>query len=92
MNTLDEKFDFTNSGNSEVLGVWYVHCARHLYEPSANAMEQFLIHTGRRKFLMPIYQELAQSEKGKSLALSIYKKARPNYHFVASSSLDKVLY
>ena len=88
---LDEKFHFTNSGNAEILGVWFVHCARHLYKPSFSAMEPFLIHTGRRKFLMPVYQELAKSEKGKAKALSIYKKARPNYHFVAANSLDKLL-
>lgn len=88
---LDEKYKLTNSGNAEILGVWFVHCARQLYIPSFDAMQQFLIHTGRRKFLMPIYQELAKSEEGKAKALSIYKQARPNYHFVATSSLDKLL-
>lgn len=88
---LDEKYHFTLSGNSEILGVWFTLCARYSYKPSFEAMEEFLIHTGRRKFLMPIYQELAKSEKGKAIALDVYKKARPNYHFVASSSLDKLL-
>ena len=46
---LDDKFHFTNSGNAEILGVWFVHCARHFYEPSFGAMEQFLIHTGRKE-------------------------------------------
>lgn len=88
---LDKQFDFTHSGNSEILGVWYVHCARNLYEPSFDAMSDFLIHTGRRKFLMPIYKELVKTEKGKRLALEIYTKARPNYHFVSSNSLDTLL-
>ncbi len=88
---LDNKYDFTNSGNAEILGVWYVHCAKHLYAPSFSAMERFLIHTGRRKFLMPIYEALVETDEGRSLAISIYKKARPNYHFVATNSLDKLL-
>jgi len=91
MKKLDAKFNFTNSGNSEILGVWYVHCARQLYEPSFEAMEQFLINTGRRKFLMPIYTELTKTDQGKRMALEIYKQARSNYHFVATNSLDNLL-
>jgi len=88
---LDQTFDFTHSGNSEILGVWYVHCARKLHKPSFESMTQFLVQTGRRKFLMPIYEELIKTEEGKILAKEIYKEARPNYHFVASNSLDKLL-
>jgi hypothetical protein len=54
-------------------------------------IETFLINTGRRKFLMPLYSELIKTPEGKKLALDIYSKARPNYHFVAISSLDKLL-
>jgi aminopeptidase N len=88
---LDERFGFSQSSNSEILGVWFVHCARHLYRPSFEAMEQFLVHTGRRKFLMPVFAELIKTKQGKQMALEVYQKARPNYHFVASSSLDKLL-
>lgn len=88
---LDQAFHFTQSGNAEILGVWFVHCARQWYEPSFQALEQFLVHTGRRKFLMPIYGELIKKEHGKALALEIYQKARSNYHFVATNSLEKLL-
>ena len=90
MAELDRKFHFTQSGNAEILGVWFVHCARQWYEPSFQAMEQFLVHTGRRKFLMPIYSELIKTEQGKVMAKKIYEKARPNYHFVATNSLDRL--
>ena len=89
---LDNTFDFTHSGNAEILGVWYVRCARTLYQPAFIPMSDFLIKTGRRKFLMPIYEELIRSDEGKKLAKEIYGKARPNYHFVASNSLDKLLH
>ena len=88
---LDKKFDFTHSGNAEILGVWFVHCAHHLYDPSFGPMRQFLVRTGRRKFLMPIYKALLASKEGKVLAKSIYQQARPNYHFVATNSLDPLL-
>ncbi len=88
---LDNKFHFTQSGNAEILGAWFVHCTRAMYTPSFGVMENFLVQTGRRKFLMPIYKQLLETAEGKKLALSIYQKARPNYHFVAVSSLDKLL-
>jgi aminopeptidase N len=88
---LDKKFHFTESGNAEILGVWFIHCARALYAASVAAMENFLVTTGRRKFLMPVYKQLIQTEAGRKLALDIYQKARPNYHFVAVSSLDRLL-
>ena len=88
---LDQSFDFTHSGNAEILGAWYVHCARNLYEPSFEPMTQFLIRTGRRKFLMPIYEELIKSVDGKTLAEHIYRQAKTNYHFVTVNSLDKLI-
>jgi len=91
MNMLDQQFSLSKSGNAEILGVWFVHCAKHLYKPAFEAMEDFLVYTGRRKFLMPIYSELIKTEDGKNMAHEIYRKARPNYHFVATNSLDKLL-
>lgn len=88
---LDQQFGLTQSGNAEILGVWFPHCIRHWHEPSFNAISEFLIHTGRRKFLMPIYLEMVKTEAGKELARSIYAEARPNYHFVASNSIDALL-
>lgn len=88
---LDEKFDFTNSGNSEILTEWFLLAIKKEFRPAYGAMENFLINTGRKKFLMPIYGELIKTETGKSIALNIYKKARENYHYVSYNSLDKLL-
>ena len=88
---LDNTFNFTQSGNSEVLTAWLVQAARHGYTPAYERMEKFLVNTGRRKFLSPIYNEMIKTEEGRSMALAIYKKARPNYHFVATNTLDEVL-
>ncbi|ADR22623.1 aminopeptidase [Marivirga tractuosa] len=88
---VDEKFNFTNSGNAEVLTEWFLLAIKKDYLPAYKAMENFLINTGRKKFLMPIYGELIKTETGKSIALNIYKKARENYHYVSYISLDKLL-
>lgn len=91
MKTLDEHLQFSESGNSEILAAWFSHVVRHEYEPGYSQLEQFLVNTGRRKFLMPLYSEMIKTEDGKKRALEIYKKARPNYHFVSTNSIDALL-
>ena len=54
-------------------------------------IESFLINTGRRKFLSPLYNEMIKTKEGKQRALEIYRQARPNYHFVATNTFDKLL-
>jgi len=88
---LDEKFDFSNNGNAEILAEWFLLSIKKEYWSVYDAMENFLINTGRKKFLMPIYRELIKTESGKNIAQNIYKKARQNYHYVSYNSLDKIL-
>lgn len=85
---LDQAFNFTNSGNSEIASEWFLLAFRKGYEVAWPKAEEFMIRTGRRKFIVPLYRELCRSEKGKIFAKNIYKKARPNYHFVATATLD----
>jgi len=91
MKDLDNTFGFTTSGNSEILGAWFVPVINNKYESGYNALEHFLIHTGRRKFLTPLYSAMIKTEDGEKMAEEIYKKARPNYHFVSSNSIDDLL-
>lgn len=88
---LDQAFGFTQSGNSEVLAGWFMHTIAHEYEPAEPALRDFLTSVGRRKFLMPLYKKLIETEEGVGLAKDIYGKARENYHFVSVNSLDKLL-
>ena len=46
---------------------------------------------GRRKFLKPLYQELAKTPEGRARALEIYAIARPRYHAVATRTIDAIL-
>jgi hypothetical protein len=55
------------------------------------ALENFLTSQGRRKFLKPLYTELARTAEGKQMAKKIYQKARPGYHFVAYTTIDEIL-
>ena len=91
MAELDEAFGFTKSGNSEVLTAWLEQSINHQYTAAYDRLEEFLINTGRRKFLMPLYKAMILTEEGKQMAKDIYTKARPNYHFVSYDSIDKLL-
>ncbi len=88
---LDEEYTFKSCGNSEIMAEWYVTSIRHDYKGINADMEQFLVNVGRRKFLEPIYTELAKTEEGMSLAKEIYKKARPNYHAISFNTIDEIL-
>ena len=88
---LDAAFQFTNSGNSEILTAWFPHTLRAEYEAATPALENFLRHVGRRKFLVPLYRALLAQPDGVARARAIYKEARPNYHSVATGTLDALL-
>ena len=88
---LDKEFGFSSCGNSEIMAEWYVLSISRGYDGINPHMEDFLINVGRRKFLAPIYSELAKSEEGKELGKEIYAKARPNYHAISFNTIDEIL-
>ncbi len=88
---LDKTFGFTQSGNSEILCDWFQVCIKNNYTDAYVALDRFLLHVGRRKFLKPLYIALSKTPEGKKLALDIYKKARPGYHAVAVQTIDDIL-
>ena len=90
MEELDRMGNFTASGNAEITTAWLVHAIRNKYENAYPKLEKFLINTGRRKFLSPLYNELVKTAEGLQRAKAIYAKARPNYHYVATSTFDKM--
>ena len=91
MAELDGAFGFTKIGNSEVLDEWLVLVCRHGYEPGYTRLEQFLTSQGRRKYLKPIYEELAKTDDGRRRGLAIYAKGRPLYQAIARQSLDVIV-
>ena len=87
---LDHAFNFDRSGNSEVLFTWMrIAVGRH-YEPAMPSLDRFLTSQGRRKFLVPLYKDLMATDWGRSRARSVYLRARPLYHSVATSTLDPI--
>jgi hypothetical protein len=91
ISALDRAFRFSATGNSEILHEWLMQGIAHRYEPAWEPLEKFLMRQGRRKFLKPLYQKLAETEEGRERARRIYKKARPTYHAVSRGTIDNIL-
>ena len=91
MSELDRAFGFTRSANSEILSQWFLQVIARKYETAYPALEAFLTEVGRRKFLKPLYTEMAKSPEGMLMAKHIYQRARPGYHAVTANTIDKIL-
>ena len=91
LDDLDKAFKLSASGNSEIMFAWLRIAIANKYEPAFPALEKFLTSQGRRKFVGPLYADLANTDWGKAMAMRIYAKARPTYHSVAVGTIDKTL-
>lgn len=89
MRSLDNAFNFTNTGNSEIADLWFIMSVRAGYTRAYAAMDKFLSRVGRRKFLEPLYGEMMKTPANAQMAARIYQKYRLNYHPIAQESLDK---
>jgi len=91
MAELDKAFNLTKSGNAEIKFVWLMMTIRGKYEAAYPELQSFLIEVGRRKYIRPLYQELAKTPEGMVRARAIYAKARPGYHPISSETIDQIL-
>ena len=91
MHELDTRFHLTRSSNSEIAHQWLLLSVRNHYEAAYPRLEEFLTSTGREKMILPLYQELVKSSDGQQRAAAIYGKARPGYHYLTVSKIDKIL-
>ena len=89
---LDEVYQLSNSGNSEILAAWLELSIRSQYLRSHNLdqLRTFLTEVGRRKFLTPLYRALKETGE-EDLAKQIFEKARQNYHSVSANSIADLL-
>ena len=88
---LDEAYALTARGNAEIAAAWLEACIRGGYDPAWPRLESFLVEIGRRKFLKPLYTELAKTPNGLQHARAIYAKARSGYHPIARGTIDEIL-
>lgn len=88
---MDQAYGFSKSGNGEILDVWFEKAIQGGYSAEIlPSIEDFLIHIGRRKYLLPLYKAFKSTGQIET-ARRIFNQARPNYHFVASSTIEQLL-
>ena len=88
---LDQAFSFTGTPNGEIAQRWYPLTVRSNYFEARPAIAAFLKTIGRRKLIMPTYEELAKSPDGLEFARDVFEDARPGYHPITTVSVERTL-
>ena len=91
MAELDKAFNLTTRGNSEIAFQWLLMSIKNNYSAADARLEEFLTTIGRRKFVRPLFEELAKTPEGTKRANELYAKARPGYHPITIASVDAIL-
>ncbi|HXG85609.1 MAG TPA: M1 family metallopeptidase [Pyrinomonadaceae bacterium] len=91
MAELDKALNLTNRGNSEIAFQWLLMSIKNDYTPANGRLEEFLTTIGRRKFVKPLFEELAKTPEGLKRAAAIYLRARPGYHPITQATVDAIM-
>jgi aminopeptidase N len=90
LDELNKTFSISSTGNNEVLFAWLEQAILKHHTESYPRLETFLVNVGRRKFLTPLYKAMLDTDQTE-MAHNIYSLARPNYHSVATGTMDELL-
>ena len=91
LDLLERGFGLNTIGNSEVRFAWLDLAIANRYDPAIGSIEQFVTTQGRRKFVAPLIEALAEDKSwGRPIATRLYAKARPLYHPITTRDLDKL--
>ena len=88
---LDFTWNLTAATNYEILDEWLLIAIESAYETAYPRLELFLETVGRIKFLKPLYSELMKTPQGQTRAREIYARARPGYHPIAQTMIDRII-
>lgn len=91
METLDRAFALTHSGNAEIVCQWLEMAIRAGYRGTDEKLRSFLGSVGRRKFLMPLYSSLCETEAGRERAREYFAANRAGYHPIAVESIRRLV-
>ncbi|NJM25437.1 MAG: M1 family metallopeptidase, partial [Bacteroidia bacterium] len=61
---IDTVGGFSHTGNAEIIAAWALVAIANKYTDFYPRIESFLVHTGRRKFLMSLYQQMTKTREG----------------------------
>ncbi|MBN7138219.1 aminopeptidase [Lysobacter enzymogenes] len=91
LKALDAAYKFTGTPNGEIAQRWYPLAVRSGYRQADAAIAAFLEKIGRRKLIMPTYDELVKTPEGLKLAEDTFAKAKPGYHPITTGSVEAVI-
>lgn len=91
MMLVDDQLNFKGSGNSEIMSEWFVLGIKNDYNEIRPETKAFLMKVGRRKYLEPLYNTLAEREETLEWGKEVYKEARPFYHAISFNTVDEIL-
>ena len=88
---LDKAYHFTGTANGEIAMRWYPLTIRSGYVDARPEIARFIERVGRRKLIMPIYEELVKTPDGLAFAREAFERARPGYHPITTGSVEATL-
>jgi hypothetical protein len=88
---LDDAYHFTGTPNGEIAQRWYPLTVRSGYIDARPAIAAFLEKIGRRKLIMPTYEELVKTPDGLAFAKDVFAKAKPGYHPITTGSVQETI-
>ncbi|MDP9065699.1 MAG: leukotriene A4 hydrolase C-terminal domain-containing protein, partial [Pseudomonadota bacterium] len=88
---LDTTFGFTRTTNSEIARSWFTLVIRNLYQPAYARLEDYLQTIGRRRLIVPLYEEMMKTPAGAAQAKRVYALARPGYQSQTVAALDAIV-
>ena len=91
MHEIDYNLHFRSWTNSEIQYEWFIKGIRADYSDIRPAMEKFLLKVGRRKYVAPIYRELAKTPENLAWAKEVFSKASEHYHPVTKITVQEIL-
>jgi leukotriene-A4 hydrolase len=91
MRTIDQRFEFTKTTNSEIAFEWYMLSLHTKYAVAYPAIEKFLMRVGRKKFVKPIYSQMMKDDIQKNMAIAIFAKAKETYHPATTKAVTEII-
>ncbi|WP_284447800.1 M1 family metallopeptidase [Pseudoxanthomonas mexicana] len=88
---LDDAYHFTGTANGEIAMRWYPLTIRSGYVDARPEIAKFIERVGRRKLIMPIYEELVKTPDGLAFAQETFARAKSGYHPITTGSVEAVL-
>ena len=79
-----------SEANNELKFEWFLLNIRKENRSIRPKLKVFLIETGRRKYILPLYRALMMHPTDKEWARSVFKEAQGGYHSVSRNSISEV--